>query len=217
VGVKFLAHLASKLEHSLLLYGGWGLVGIATLDSAGISMPGVKDLLLMYLSSRDPGRAWIYVLGCILGTVVGSFVIYTVGRTGARLLKRKPSDREMSRAKKWLSKNDFLTVVIASLLPPPLPFKPFLLGSGALRMSPLRFTSALLIGGGLRFGAEAWIGVRYGAGGETFLKHNIIWISLAFVAIVVVTSLVYRWYRGSDGKEGPASPPSSLASDRRPD
>jgi membrane protein YqaA with SNARE-associated domain len=192
-------------------------MGIATLDSAGISMPGVKDLLLMYLSSRDPGRAWIYVLGCTLGTVAGSFVIYTIGRTGARLLKRKPSDQEMSRAKKWLARNDFLTVVIASLLPPPLPFKPFLLGSGALRMSPLRFTSALLVGGGLRFGAEAWIGVRYGAGGQAFLKQNIIWISLAFVAIVVVTALIYRWYQGSDGKADPASPANSVASSRRPD
>ncbi len=181
------------------------MVGISTLDSAGISMPGVKDVLLMYLSSRDPRRAWIYVLGCMLGTMVGSFVIYVIGRTGARLLKRKPSDQEMSRAKKWLVKNDFLTVIIASLLPPPLPFKPFLLGSGALRMSPLRFASALLVGGGLRFGAEAWIGVRYGAGGETFLKQNIIWISLAFVGIVVVTAVVYRWYQGSNGKESPVS------------
>lgn len=203
--MNFLKHLAGKLEHSLLLYGGWGLVGISTLDSAGISMPGVKDVLLMYLSSRDPRRAWIYVLGCMLGTMVGSFVIYVIGRTGARLLKRKPSDQEMSRAKKWLVKNDFLTVIIASLLPPPLPFKPFLLGSGALRMSPLRFASALLVGGGLRFGAEAWIGVRYGAGGETFLKQNIIWISLAFVGIVVVTAVVYRWYQGSNGKESPVS------------
>ncbi len=215
--MNFLANLASKLEHTLLLYGGWGLVGISMLDSSGISMPGVKDVLLIYLSSQHPGRAWIYVLGCVFGTVAGSFVIYMIGRTGARLLKRKPSDQEMSRAKRWLVKNDFLTVVIASLLPPPLPFKPFLLGSGALRISPLRFAAALVIGGGLRFGAEAWIGVRYGAGGETFLKHNIIWISLAFVTIVVVTALIYRWYRGSDGKESQTSPPAPVVSDRRTD
>ncbi len=215
--MKFLENLAGKLEHTLLLYGGWGLVGIATLDSAGLSMPGVKDVLLIYLSSQHPGRAWIYALGCVFGTIVGSFFIYVIGRTGARLLKRKPSAQEMSRAKRWLVKNDFLTVIIASLLPPPLPFKPVLLGSGALRISPLRFTAALLVGGCLRFGAEAWIGVRYGVGGETFLKHNLIWISLGFVGIVVVTALVYRWYRGPDDKPNQTSPPSSVASGRRPD
>ncbi|HXH51260.1 MAG TPA: VTT domain-containing protein [Terriglobia bacterium] len=200
--MKFLHTLASKLENTLLLYGGWGLVGIATLDSAGLSMPGVKDFLLIYLSSRDPDRAWLYALGCTAGTVAGSFFIYFIGQTGARLLKRKPSDREMSRAKKWLIKNDFLTVLVASLLPPPLPFKPILLGSGALRISPVRFAGALVLGGILRFGLEAWVGVRYGVGGEDFLKRNLVWISLGFVTIVVVSTVLYRWWWGPGEKEG---------------
>lgn len=215
--MKFFEHLASKLEHTLLLYGGWGLVGISMLDSSGVSMPGVKDVLLIYLSSQHPGRAWIYLLGCLLGTVMGSFVIYVIGRSGARLLKRKPSDHEMSRAKRWLAKNDFLTVIIASLLPPPLPLKPILLGSGALRMSPLRFAGALLVGGGLRFGVETWIGIRYGVSGETFLKQNIVWISLAFVAIVVVTAWLYRRYQGSDGNGEQAPTSASVSSSRRKD
>lgn len=212
--MKFLHTLAKKLEHTLLLYGGWGLVGIATLDSAGLSMPGVKDFLLIYLSSQDPDRAWLYAAGCTLGTMVGSFFIYFIGQTGARLLKRKPSAREMSRAKKWLVKNDFLTVLVASLLPPPLPFKPILLGSGALRISPIRFACALVLGGSLRFGAEAWIGVRYGMGGEDFLKNNLIWISLGFVAIVVVSSLLYRWLWRPAGKEGQPSATTPMSSDR---
>ncbi len=203
--MKFLHALANKLEHSLLLYGGWGLVGIAIIDSAGLSMPGVKDFLLIYLSSRDPGRAWIYASGCVLGTVMGSFFIYFLGRTGARFFKRKPSDQEMGRAKKWLAKNDFLTVLVASLLPPPLPLKPILLGSGALRISPLRFVCALMVGGVLRFGAEAWIGVRYGMGGEEFLKRNVVWISLGFVAIVVVSALIYHWWKGPGDNTGQTS------------
>ena len=214
--MKFLHAFAEKLEHTLLLYGGWGLVGIATLDSAGLSMPGVKDFLLIYLSSQDPGRAWLYAAGCTLGTVAGSFFIYFIGQTGARLLKKKPSASEMSKAKKWLVKNDFLTVLVASLLPPPLPFKPILLGSGALRISPIRFAGALVLGGLLRFGAEAWIGVRYGKGGEDFLKHNLIWISLAFVGIVVVSAVLYRWWWGSGDKEGqpPAATPLSTGGGR---
>lgn len=211
--MRFLKTLAEKLEHTLALYGGWGLFGIAALDSAGLSMPGVKDFLLIYLSSRHPERAWIYVLGCTVGTVLGSFFIYEVGRTGVRLLKRKPSDQEMSRAKKWLLKNDFLTVVVASLLPPPLPFKPVLLGSGALRISALRFTAALVVGGGLRFGAEAWIGVRYGAGGEAFLKKNIVWICLAFVAIVLAVTALYRWYLESVKKQKNSALPETATSE----
>ncbi len=192
-------------------------MGIATLDSAGLSMPGVKDFLLIYLSSQDPGRAWLYAAGCTLGTVAGSFFIYFIGQTGARLLKKKPSDREMSRAKKWLVKNDFLTVLVASLLPPPLPFKPILLGSGALRISPIRFAGALVLGGILRFGAEAWIGVRYGAGGEHFLKNNLIWISLGFVAIVVFRRCSIAGGGVPGIKKGHRPQPTPVSSDRGQD
>lgn len=212
--MKFLKTLASRIEHTLVLYGGWGLLGIATLDAAGLSMPGVKDFLLIYLSSKDPARAWIYASGCIIGTVLGSFIIYYIGRTGARLLKRKPSDREVGRAKKWLMKNDFLTLLVASLLPPPLPFKPIIIGSGALKISPGRFAAALAVGGILRFGLEAWIGVRYGVGGEDFLKKNVLWISLGCVAIVVVSALIYHWWKSGDGGvQPPAQEP--VSSDRK--
>ncbi len=209
--MKFLHSLADKIEHTLLLYGGWGLVGIATLDSAGLSMPGVKDFLLIYLSSQDPRLAWMYAAGCTLGTIAGSFFIYFIGKTGARLFKRKPSAREMSRARKWLVKNDFLTVLVASLLPPPLPIKPILLGSGALRISPFRFALALFVGGVLRFGAEAWIGVRYGIGGEDFLKNNIVWISLGCVAIVIISAVLHRWWWGQGDKDGQNSTPESVS------
>ena len=73
--MSYLKSLSAKLAKALALYGGWGLFGIALLDSAGVSMPGVKDFLLIYLSSKDPGRAWMYAGGCIIGTVIGSFVI----------------------------------------------------------------------------------------------------------------------------------------------
>lgn len=206
--MKYLKTVASRIEHTLVLYGGWGLLGVATLDAAGLSMPGVKDFLLIYLSSKDPHRAWIYASGTILGTVVGSLFIYYVGRTGARLFKRKPSDREMGRAKKWLMKNDFLTLLVASLLPPPLPFKPILLGAGALRISRARFVAALVVGGILRFGAEAWIGVRYGVSGEEFLQHNILWISLGLVAFVVLSTVLYRWWKSEDNHGHPSAPQS---------
>lgn len=206
--MKFLHKLASHLEHTLILYGGWGLLGIATLDAAGLSMPGVKDFLLIYLSSKDPGRAWMYATGCIIGTILGSFFIYYIGRTGARIFKRKPSAREMGRAKRWLAKNDFMTVLLASLLPPPLPFKPIILGSGALHINPARFCGALFVGGVLRFGLEAWIGVRYGISGEDFLKKNVLWISLGFVAIVVVSAVIYRWWKSGDNNgQTPTSQP----------
>lgn len=213
--MRSLKAFASKLQHTLILYGGWGLFGISALDSAGVSMPGVKDVLLIYLCSRHPARTWIYVLGCTFGTILGSFFIYVIGRTGMRLFKRKPSENDMGRATRWLVKNDFLTVLVASLLPPPLPFKPILLCSGALRMSAGRFCLALLVGAVARFGLEAWVGVHYGTKGVSYLKTNFVWICLALVAIVVVFTLIYRWFWGTTDENQPTASPTTASSRRR--
>jgi membrane protein YqaA with SNARE-associated domain len=193
--LSFLKSLGNKLGHALVLYGGWGLFAIAVLDSAGLSMPGVKDLLLIYLSSQHPGRAWIYAAACTLGTALGSFVIYGLGRGSARLVSRRPSTENVSRARRWLERNDFVTIVVASLLPPPLPFKPFLFAAAVLRVNMLRFGAALLVGGAIRFGIEVWVGARYGIGGEEFLKKNIFGISLVAAALVVALALVHRAFR----------------------
>ncbi len=210
--MSFLKSLAAKLSKTLALYGGWGLLGIALLDSAGLSMPGVKDLLLIYLSAQQPGLAWLYAVAAVTGTVLGSLFIYGIGRSGARLVGRNPSRENVNRARRWLEQNDFVTVVVASLLPPPLPFKPFVFAAGALRINIVRFTTALVVGGAIRFGAEAWFGVRYGVGGGEYLKRNIVWLSLAAVAVILAVAFVYRLFQKTPGEPEPPSangPPSS--------
>ena len=210
--MSFLKSLSAKLGKALALYGGWGLLAIALLDSSGVSMPGVKDLLLIYLSTQHPGRAWLYALAAAVGTALGSLFIYAIGRSGARLVGRKPSRQSVNRATRWLKQNDFVTVVVASLLPPPLPFKPFLFAAGALRVNVVRFTTALMVGGAIRFGAEAWFGVRFGVGGEAYLKENIVWLSLVAVGIIVGLAFVYRLFQRTSGEAGPPSAPGSAPS-----
>jgi membrane protein YqaA with SNARE-associated domain len=205
--LSFLKSLTAKLSKTLALYGGWGLFGIAFFDSAGLSMPGVKDFLLIYLSARAPHLAWLYAIAVAVATALGTLVMYGLGRSGAKLFGRKPSRENVSRARRWLERNDFLTIVVASLLPPPLPYKPFLLAAGALRINVLRFTAALMVGGAIRFGAEAWFGVRYGLGGEEYLKRNVVWISIASVGIIVLLAAVYRLFNKTPAD--PAAPPDS--------
>jgi membrane protein YqaA with SNARE-associated domain len=209
--VSFLKSFSKKLAKILAAYGGWGLFGMAFLDSAGISMPAVKDLLLIYLCAKHPWRAWLYALAVALGTAVGSLVIYGFGRTGARLFGRKPSRENVSRAKRWLGQNDFVTVVVASLIPPPLPFKPFLFAAGALRINVLRFLAAVLVGTALRCGVEAWFGVRYGMGGAEYLRKNFLWLSLILLAIIAALIFLQRLFRRTpaelDASAAPEPPP----------
>lgn len=214
--MSFLKAFSKKLATALAAYGGLGLFGMAFLDSAGLSMPAVKDLLLIYLCAQHPWRAWLYALAVALGTSAGSLVIYFFGRTGARLFGRKTSSENISRAKRWLGQNDFVTVVVASLIPPPLPFKPFLLAAGALRIKVPRFLAAVLTGSVLRFGVEAWLGVRYGMGGADYLKNHVIGVSLGAVAVFAVLVFFYRLFRRTppDGDAKVASEPPPPAAQR---
>ncbi len=203
--MSFLKSLTAKLSKTLVLYGGWGLFAIAFIDSAGLSMPGVKDFLLIYLCAKRPDLAWLYAVGAALATALGTLVIYGVGRTGARLFGKKPSRENVNRASRWLRRNDFVTVLVASLLPPPLPFKPFLFAAGVMHMRIARLTAALLVGGAIRCGIEAWFGVRYGVGGEEYLKRNIVWLSLAAVGLIVLLALVNYLFRRTPAEPAPPS------------
>lgn len=183
--MSFLKSLSARLGGALVLYGAWGLFAFSFLDSSILAFPLVNDLLLIHLSSQFPVRTPIYVLACTAGSLAGAFVLYGLGYGGGKFLARKFSPEKTTRARRWIERNDFVAVLVVSLLPPPAPFKLFLVTAGALRVSAARFGAALLVGRGLRFAAEGALGARYGAQAETYLKQNVGWISLAAAALVV--------------------------------
>jgi membrane protein YqaA with SNARE-associated domain len=119
-----------------------------------------------------------------------------------RFFSRKPLPQEKNRLQRWAERNDFLSILVASLLPPPLPFKVFAIMAGGLRMRMAAFLAALVIGRGLRFGVEAWLGVSYGAAAQAYLKRNLAWHSLIIVAIIILAVLAYRRLRPSPPARG---------------
>ena len=190
-------HLARVLGH----YGGWGLFLINVLDSSVLAFPLVNDLLLIHMSSRHPAQAAFYAAYCTAGSLVGSFAIYALGRGGIRIFRRSPEMREAGRARRWLHRNDFATVLVSSLLPPPAPFKVIPFVAGALSIKVVRFAGALLIGRGLRFAFEAWLGMKYGAEAESFLRVHLTFLSFATVGSIVLLVVVYRWLQRTAAAE----------------
>jgi undecaprenyl-diphosphatase len=210
--LSFLKTLSIKLGQFLALYGGWGLLGISFLDSSFVPLPSLNDLLLIHLSSQHPERALLYALSSTAGSVAGAYLIYGLARGGARFLWRRPSSASMTRAHEWLERNEFVTILIASMLPPPAPFKAFLVAAGALRVNAVMFGLALLVGRGLRFGTEAYLGARYGAQAEAYLKENFVWTSLVVVGVVVLVSFIYRRLARRPGVAPPADERGSSSS-----
>jgi membrane protein YqaA with SNARE-associated domain len=191
--VHWLQTLSVHLGHVLGHYGGWGLFLINVLDSSVLAFPVINDLLLIHMASRQPALAPLYAAYCTAGSLAGSFAIYGLGRGGIRIFRRNPEMREAGRARRWLARNDFVTVLVAALLPPPAPFKVVPIMAGAVSMKITRLAAALLIGRGLRFAFEAWVGLRYGAEAETFLRYHLAFLSLAAAASIILLVAGYRY------------------------
>ena len=196
--------LSVKLGHVLTLYGVWGLFGISFLDSSVVPLPGLNDVLLILMASKRPVWWPFYAVASTLGSVGGAYLLYGMARSGGRLFRRKTTARSEGFARRWLRRNDFLAVLVTSLLPPPAPLKVFIVTAGLLRVNAWRFGFALLVGRGLRFGAEAWLGARYGVRAQDFVRQNIVWSSLLTVALIVAFAQFQKWWRGRVGKLPPA-------------
>ncbi len=188
----------------LVLYGGWGLFALSFLDSSLMPLPLINDLALIMMASRRPALWPIYALAATVGSVCGIFLFYGIARGGGKVIWRKTTPQSISRAQLWLDRNDFVAILVASLLPPPAPMKAFVLAAGLLRVHALRFGLALLVGRGLRFAAEAWLGARYGPRAEEFVRHNLAWASLATAVLIVGLALLRRWLVGRRTPENSA-------------
>ena len=193
--MPLLKSLFLKLGHVLALYGGGGLFALSFLDSSFAPFPGINDLALIVLASQHPARAPFYALMSTVGSLLGCYVLYGIASGGGRLAGGKSSSTKGS-ARRWLERNDFVAMLVMCLLPPPAPLKIFVITAGALRMNALNFGVALLLGRSLRFAAEAWLGARYGAQAEAYLKKNLGWTSLVTILLVIGLTLLSRWWTG---------------------
>ena len=106
---------------------------------------------------------WFYALMATLGSVAGCLVLYAIGRRGGEaIVSRRFGGSRMARAMALTRRYGVLAIAVPSILPPPAPFKAFVLMAGVSRVPRWQFTSAIFVGRGLRYFGEGWLAVRYG-------------------------------------------------------
>jgi len=171
--------------------GGPGLFLIAFLDSSFLSFPEVCDALVVLLTVQHPERMLFYALVTTLGSMTGCFALYSVGRKGGEaFLRRRFHARHIDRAMGAFRRYGMLAIIVPSLLPPPMPFKIFVLAGGVARMRRVDFLVAVAIGRGLRYFGEGFLAVWYGERALAFLRENAqtvaLWLGVAILAGAVV-------------------------------
>lgn len=176
----------NRLGAWALSIGGPGLFIVAFLDSSFLSLPEINDLLVIWMVTKHPHRMLYYALLATLGSLAGCLVMYYLGKKGgeAMLRRRFQADR-LARAHALFERYGFLSVIVPALLPPPAPFKAFVLLAGVVAMPVVPFTLAVIVGRGSRYVGEGLLAVWYGEQAFEFLERHArtVWIALALAAL----------------------------------
>ena len=141
--------------------GGWGVMALATVDSAAIPIP--LDALVAGYVFSNPGHAWLYAIAGAVGSAVGSLIPYYLGRAGGELfLLKRIDEAKLQRIRDRFERQEFLALMVPAMLPPPTPFKLFVFSAGVFEMRLPWFLAAIIAGRLVRFSVLSILTVIFG-------------------------------------------------------
>ncbi len=183
--------------------GGPGLFVIAFLDSSFLSFPEVNDLLIIYLTTQHKDRMIYYALMTTLGSISGCLALYFLARKGGEaFLRKRFNPHHLERAMATFRRYGLLAILIPSVLPPPTPFKIFVLAAGVAKVRPLDFIIAVAIGRGFRYFGEGLLAVYYGDHAADFLRENAHTVGVAVAVAALVFGGGWILWRRRSGPSG---------------
>lgn len=196
-----------QVSHYLVSFGPFGLFAIAFLDSVMIPMPGGVDAVLLLLASARPSWMLIYVAAATVGSTIGCVVLYRLSQRAGRKALSKFSESKQKRVKDLIDRYDVMSVLVASLLPPPFPFKLFVVSAGVFRLNLMRFTLAVAAGRTFRYAFLAYLAARYGDQAKELLARYYPAIGITLAVLIILFFVGKTLLRQSDKNE-----PSSVES-----
>ena len=187
-----MSRIVSWVQAFALSVGGPGLFFIAFLDSSFLSLPEINDILVIVMVIEHKELMPYYAAMATLGSVTGCLLLYVIGRRGGEaLLRRRFGGPRLERAMELSRRYGVLAVAVPAILPPPAPFKVFVVLAGVSGVPLLQFTGAVAVGRGFRYFGEGWLAVRYGEAAIELLEQNGRMVSLVLAAVVLIGGLTY--------------------------
>jgi membrane protein YqaA with SNARE-associated domain len=170
---------------ALVKWGVWGVGAVAVLDSSSIPVP--MDAILALYVWNDKPHFWLYCLIAAAGSAIGGLLPYGLGRAGGELFLLKRIDRaKFERLRDRFQRQEFLAVMIPSMMPPPAPWKMFVFASGVFEMRVANFLLAVLVGRMLRWLALSMLVLKLGPGAVGLIeKHALVTVLAAGAAAVL--------------------------------
>jgi membrane protein YqaA with SNARE-associated domain len=194
---QFFAQILAKWKFvilpAVLKMGFWGTGAIALLDSSSIPVP--MDAILAVQIWNDKGNFWLYALMAAAGSAVGGLLPYGLGRAGGELFLLKRVNRERyERMRTRFEKQEFLAMMIPSMLPPPTPWKACVFAAGVFEMQVVPFMLAVFCGRVVRWIILSLLVLKLGPGAVDLVAHHALTL-LAVVGGLAVMGFSWWWIR----------------------
>jgi membrane protein YqaA with SNARE-associated domain len=174
--------------------GAWGVFAIAALDASFVGLP--MDPVIAGYVYQDRSRFLLYVLMASAGSALGSIVLYLIGYGGGEaLLRKRISPQRFEKIHRAFEKHPFWALMFPAMLPPPTPFKLFVLAAAVSEMRLTHFLLAIFLGRFVRFLLLSLLTLKFGpefvqVSGTVFREH-FNWV-LGAVAVGLAIWLVVR-------------------------
>jgi len=165
--------LVAWVQGVAVVLGGPGLFIIGFLDSSFLSFPMINDLLVISMVTARKSLLLYYVFMATAGSVAGCVALYFIAKKGgeAFLLKRFKASH-VEGAKNLLQKYGLLVVVVPALLPPPAPFKIFVLLAGVAGLPLWQFATGIFVARFIRYFGEGVLAVYFGEAAGVYLQAH---------------------------------------------
>lgn len=198
--------LVAWIQAFALGIGGPGLFLIAFLDSSILSLPEINDILIVSMVMQHPERLVFYAAMSTLGSIAGCLLLYWLGyKGGEAFLRKRVNPRRVDRGLALFRKYGVVAIFVPAILPPPAPFKIFVLLAGVSRVNPWTFVGAIAAGRGLRYFGEGLLAIWYGEQTIAFLERH--GLTIAIIVAIVGAGAGVWWVtrrRSADARPGSA-------------
>jgi membrane protein YqaA with SNARE-associated domain len=190
-----LARYTAWIFRLLVPLGIWGPFVVAFADSALLGMP--VDAVVAAYVYHDRRHFLLYVLLASLGSAAGSIPLYILGYLGGeKVLRKRISEERFQKIHASFERHEFWALMFPGMLPPPTPFKVFVLGAAVFEMRFRDFLAAVFAGRFVRFMVLSLLTLWFGPEiveltGKVF-RHHFYWVLGVILAGVIVWLVVRR-------------------------
>jgi membrane protein YqaA with SNARE-associated domain len=173
--------------------GLWGVGLVAILDSSSIPVP--MDAVLAVFVWNNKSHFLFCCILASLGSSIGGLLPYGLGRAGGELFLLKRINRaRFDTLRLRFERQEFLAVMIPSMLPPPAPWKLFVFGAGVFEMRVLPFMLAVFTGRMVRWLILSVLVLELGPGAADLVAHHALWV-VAVIGVLALGGFAWWWIR----------------------